>query len=344
MKNNMVLDTLFYPFEAGVLPWPAEEGRVLFLNAQAHKALSHFPSANFTAQQFFYPYADALKARGFDVQPVLPQEAQQFDFVLLAAPKNQVETMHLIAGGLRALKPGGLFLVAADNKAGGARLAKNLGHFGLEDIRSDTRNKCRVCWAIKQAVDEDAIDAALRGGAPQPIADGAFQSWPGIYGWQKIDAGSALLLQHLPADLKGRGADFGCGYGFLSDHVLQYYEVRSLICADADWRALAMCRVNLERFESKAEIHFEWSDLTQNPGFSNLDFIVMNPPFHEGTAADISIGKRFIVNAHQSLKRGGTLWMVANKQLPYESVLEETFFKIEKIFEGQGFKIFCATK
>ena len=76
----------------------------------------------------------------------------------------------------------------------------------------------------------------------------------------------------------------------------------------------------------------------------NLDFIVMNPPFHEGKKTNVEIGKAFISNAFEELKSGGILYMVANAHLPYEAVLSEKFSTIEKKFEGQGFKIFAAVK
>ena len=47
-------------------------------------------------------------------------------------------------------------------------------------------------------------------------------SKPGIYGWQKIDRGSALLIEQLSDVLASmarapkRLADLGCGYGYLS--------------------------------------------------------------------------------------------------------------------------------
>ncbi len=349
MKNIMALDTLFYPFEAGTLPWPEQGQRVLFLNAQYHNALSYLPPEGLRAQQFFAPYAAELGSRGYAVEPAMPEEEGQFDVVLLAAPKNQIETQCLIASGLQYLKPDGLFIAAADNKAGGSRLVKNLTHFGLKDVQSETRNKCRCSWSFKQGIDDKRVISALDAGSAQPVMDGQFQSWPGIYGWNKIDQGSALLLQHLPDDradnLKGRGADFGCGYGLLSHHVLQKYDVKSLACIDADWRAVEMCKINIGTLDAQTDLVYEWSDLTQDqPGLKNLDFVVMNPPFHEGKAMDISIGKRFITAAHQSLKRNGVLWMVANKQLSYESTLADNFFAVEKVFEGGGFKVFCATK
>ena len=48
-----------------------------------------------------------------------------------------------------------------------------------------------------------------------------FTTQPGIFGWDKIDQGSKLLINHISNDLYGHGADFGCGYGFLSDYLLK---------------------------------------------------------------------------------------------------------------------------
>ena len=89
---------------------------------------------------------------------------------------------------------------------------------------------------------------------------------------------------------------------------------------------------------------FIWADLNKPTTLKNLDFIIMNPPFHEGKSTDIGIGKAFIENAHTALKKHGELYMVANAHLPYEDTLKQTFFKLEKLFEGSGFKIYKATK
>ena len=70
----------------------------------------------------------------------------------------------------------------------------------------------------------------------------------------------------------------------------------------------------------------------------------MNPPFHEGRKDKPDLGIAFIKNASKSLRKKGVLWMVANKHLPYEQTLNSEFFKIEKIVEKDGFKIFRAEK
>ena len=337
---SAALATLFYPLETGLLT----PGRVLFLNAQHYPFLDQLDKNDLCLQQFFKPYEAALGAKGYDASPSIPCEHAAFDMVMLAAPKNQIETLYLMAQGLQALKPGGVLVVAAENKAGGGRLVKNFGHFGLGDIQNETRNKARVVWAENNALNDEALKRAIKDGSPQSVCEEEFYSCPGIYGWNKIDKGSALLVQHLPDDLSGNGADFGCGYGYLGTYILQRENVKALHNLDADWRALEMCRKNLAGIKSEAFVEFAWEDLTQRTMLQALDFIVMNPPFHEGKSTDILIGEGFIASAAHSLKRGGRLFMVANKHLPYEQVLQQNFSDVQKPCEGQGFKVFCAIK
>jgi len=345
MSKTLALNTLFYPYETARLPWPVQGQRVAFFNAQNHAALRAI-EADLYLQQNFKPYAQELQNAGFETSCILPiDENETYDTVFIALPKNRIEAAYLIARALQCLKSQGILVVAAANKAGGARIVKMLAGFGLIDCGSESKNKGRVCWAIKENVDQIAVDMALKDGQVQDVLDGAFQSQPGLFGWNKIDKGSALLLQHLPNDLTGKGADFGCGYGLLARHVLQNCNVRSLTCIDADARAVELCRVNVQNVQKNAAIDFIWADLTVSlPVLKNLDFIVMNPPFHEGKFTDADIGKAFINSAYESLKRKGKLWMVANSQLPYEPVLNAQFYKVEKVFEGAGFKIFCAEK
>ncbi|MCB7212868.1 methyltransferase, partial [Lactiplantibacillus plantarum] len=57
--------------------------------------------------------------------------------------------------------------------------------------------------------------------AVRPIMGGRFLSRPGVFAWDRIDPASALLAEHLPADLAGRAADLGAGYGYLSRELLE---------------------------------------------------------------------------------------------------------------------------
>ena len=44
------------------------------------------------------------------------------------------------------------------------------------------------------------------------------------------------------------------------------------------------------------------------------------------------------------LKKGGVLWIVANRHLPYEAELKDAFKRVEMIADSGGYKVFEAVK
>lgn len=340
------LDTLFLPLEKELLPRPARASRVLFLNAHIHPALRNFQNTELHCQQFYKPYAERLERGGIQVSPDVPENAALYDFALAFIPKNKTEAHYMMATGLSRLKTGGYFLCAAANKTAGRQLEKMLRNLGCGQVQTASKNKARAAWAKKNSPDEKALNTALEAGNLQEILDGEYISRPGIYGWDKIDQGSRILLQHMPKTLSGRGADFGCGYGYLSCNILRNNpHIEAFYCIDADYRAMHACRLNIEACKPESRIEYLWENLAAaRPAVRDLDFIVMNPPFHEGKKADPALGQVFIKTAANALKPGGTLWMVANIHLPYEAALEAEFTKSENIFERGGFKGFRAVR
>ncbi|PCJ98150.1 MAG: hypothetical protein COA45_08335 [Zetaproteobacteria bacterium] len=339
---SLVLGTLLHQIKNGSIS--IDGGRIVFLNAVFHADLSTLCADELILQQHFKPYENTLVKAGFSVCSDIPCDDGSYDVVCILTPKNMVEACYFIAKGMRLLRCGGVLICAADNKAGGSRLKKMMHGFGVQDLQDDARNKARAVWGIVDDAQIDEIETALSAGAEQDILDGKFISQAGVFGWDRADKGSEILTQHLPQNLKGRGADFGCGYGYLSEFLLSNrVKIKHLTCVDADYRALRLCQKNLKGFQ--CDKNFMWHDLTQQDGaLKNLDFIVMNPPFHEGKKTDLSLGQGFIETAFHSLRRGGRLWMVANNHLAYENGLNKVFGEFSKEYEGQGFKILSARK
>ncbi len=334
MQN--AIETLFYGVDISGADLSVK--KVLFLNARDDDRVS----GDWFFVQGFKPYCiefNVLKPMSFS-----EISDSDFDVVLYLLPKNMVEARYGVAQAMQVLRRDGVLYCAADNKAGGARLKGIFEDFGLSIDGVEARNKARVMWGGVRDYDHDALKNALIVGGVQTILDGRFLSQPGLFGWNKIDKGSEILIQNIRDDLKGRGADFGCGYGYLSDYILSYFsDIRHLTCLDADYRAVDICRRNLQKYDVGQS--YMWADLTTpREDLENLDFIVMNPPFHDGKNQDFSVGQAFIRSAHLSLRRGGVLWMVANAHLPYENILGEVFDQSEKLYEGSGFKVFKAVK
>ncbi|HBR69105.1 MAG TPA: hypothetical protein DEA55_07005 [Rhodospirillaceae bacterium] len=340
-------DTLFYAIESGSLAPPGAGQSVLFVNAAPCAGIDFLASSKLTLQQHFKPYVDALTAQGYEASADLPETQGVFDYVFIAAPKSKQETQYLLARGMKLLRPGGMIICAAANDAGGRQLAGFFEALGLKDIGQESKYKGRVVWGqVPQNPDEGKIAEWITAGSPQSILGGRFVSVPGLFAWDKIDKGSEILTRHMPENLKGAGADFCCGYGYLASHLLQHNPaIERLVCIDADARAVAVCKENLAQIIHPAKKEFLWADLTKPlSGIGGFDWIVMNPPFHEGKAGDVSIGQACIQTAAKTLRPGGKLWMVSNAMLAYETVLKSTFKRFNKEFEGQGYKVFVAEK
>jgi 16S rRNA (guanine1207-N2)-methyltransferase len=163
---------------------------------------------------------------------------------------------------------------------------------------------------------------------------------PGVFSWNRFDPGSVMLLENLPP-LSGNGADFGCGIGLLSRKILESKKIQELHLLDIDGRAIACAKKNI----TDTRARFYWDDLRETKSIpADLDFIVSNPPFHDGGHEDQSLGKAFLRKASELLRAGGVFWLVANRHLPYESILKEVFSQVNEKAQANGFKIYEAIK
>lgn len=254
------------------------------------------------------------------------------------APPGTLERDFVLAHALRALRPGAPFTAFAPKDKGGSRLKKALEAFGCV-VTEEARRHHRFCSALRP-VAPLRLAEAIAAGAPRMVASLAAWSQPGVFSWDRPDPGSLRLLEALPA-FHGRGADLGCGVGLLARGVLAAPKVTALTCSDIDRRAVACAEHNLD----DPRVKVVWADLRRPlDGVADLDFVVMNPPFHDGGAEDRALGVAFIEAAARMLGKRGVCWLVANRHLPYEAALASAFATVAVRGEGGGYKIFEARK
>jgi 16S rRNA (guanine1207-N2)-methyltransferase len=259
------------------------------------------------------------------------------DAAMVYAPPGVLERRYTLALALRALKPGGRLDVLAPKDKGGSRLKKELTAFGVE-VSESAKAHHRRCVVIRPET-VTGLDEAIAAGAPRIVQGLEAWSQPGVFAWDRLDAGTMLLARTLPS-LKGVGIDLGCGYGALATVVLGSPAVTSLRLVDLDRRAVEAARKNV----TDPRVSFEWADVRTLEDGGELNFVVSNPPFHDGGAEDKRLGQAFIRKAAGLLKKGGVLWLVANRHLPYEAELNDAFKRVEMIADKGGYKVFEAVK
>jgi 16S rRNA (guanine1207-N2)-methyltransferase len=264
------------------------------------------------------------------------QSDAAFARIALLAPQAVLARRFALAHALRALAPGGQLLAFAPRDLGGARIAKELAGFGCA-VGETARRHHRFCQA-ERPVHPVGLEDAIAAGGLQIAPDLGLWSQPGLFSWDRPDPGSLLLLRHLPR-LAGSGGDFGCGVGLLSRAVLESPAVEHLSLIDIDHRAIAAARRNL----ADPRASFAWHDLRRAaPAARDLDFVVMNPPFHDGGAEDRALGEAFIRRAAAALKPDGVCWLVANRHLPYEALLKPLFPRARLVVQEDRYKIYEA--
>jgi 16S rRNA (guanine1207-N2)-methyltransferase len=258
--------------------------------------------------------------------------------MVMVAPPGVQERRYALAQAMRALTVGGRLTVLAHKERGGARIAKELVGFGCT-VQEESKRHQRICRSTRPIYVTGIEELILVGGIQVPPALGLW-SQPGIFSWDRPDPGTLGLIGHLP-QLSGDGADFGCGAGLLSRAILQSQAVTRLCLVDIDRRAIGAAKLNV--VDPRAV--FAWRDLRWDvPETRNLDFVVMNPPFHDGGSEVRSLGEAFVRSASTSLKPGGVCWLVANRHLPYEKPLASSFSAIRLIDQAAGYKIYKAIR
>lgn len=339
--NDGSLKTLFHPFEAGMLEGPGAEAKVLFINAAPGFALPEaFPPA-LTLQQDFRPAFRALEG---ETHALAPQaEGEGYDLAMVLAGRHRGQNELWVGEALKRTRPGGCIMVAGGKTDGIASLRKRIA--GLLPVDDHASKNHGVVFWLTRPDDADAFVEALEAANPPLILDGGFLTVPGVFSQDHADEGSKLLAEHLPAELKGHAADFGAGWGYLSVKLAERAPgINSIDLFEASFPACVAAKANMNTLVRDVESKVQWYDLLAEPVERRYDLVVMNPPFHQGRAAEPSIGEGFIRAASAALKPGGKLYLVANRSLPYEATLETGFARHGELVRDERFKVLWAVR
>lgn len=308
----------------------AGNATVLVLGPRGDAELSALPAAAVRAVQGFRPDHDALKARGYAVSA--EPEGQGHAAAVIFMPRSRAQARALVADAAARVVTGAPIWIDGQKTDGIDAMQRDLrDRAGTEPALSKAHGKIFRFPNPGAAAFADWRSAEI---TPAP----GFVTLPGVFSAEAVDRGSAILAEALPGHLPARVADLGAGWGWLSAQILAREGVRSLDLIEADHAALACARRNVT--DPRAQFH--WADALRFEPAAPYDLVVMNPPFHQGRAADPALGAAFIAAAARMLAPQGALIMVANRHLPYEAALAAAFREVAEIGGDGGFKILRA--
>ncbi len=331
--------TLFHPFETGDIDMPGKGARVLFLGAEPGFRLPEGFGAEPTLVQGFRPDFLTLKAGRHRV--VAEAEGEGYDLILIRTGKHRGLNELMLAEALRRGGPASVILTAGTKDDGIASLRKRIEV--LTPLSGSLSKFHGQAFWFDRPADARSLATMLDGAHREGLVGGRFRTALGMFSHDRVDAGSRLLAQHVPASLAGAVADLCAGWGYLAAETLDRCAgVTSLALFEADHPSLEAAKANLA--DARVPVAFHWTDLAAEPVARAFDAIVMNPPFHQGKAADPGIGNAMIRAASGALKPNGRLFMVANRGLPYESALSAGFRQSGELVRDQTYKVLWAKR
>ncbi|PCJ06914.1 MAG: MFS transporter [Rhodobacteraceae bacterium] len=306
-----------------------ENGKIAVFHPRAEHDLSVLPQDRVLVVQPMRPDHDAFANQGYDCVAAL-EPGTEIAAAVVFLPRAKALARHLVAQAV-AVSCGPVLIDGA--KTDGIDSVYKAARKLTETSASISKAHGKIFW-----VEADGqVFADWRGDDFNTVD--SYVTAPGVFSADGIDPGSRLLIESLPAKLGRNLADLGAGWGYLSADLLRRDEViQNLHLVEADHSALTCAKRNVT--DPRAQFH--WADARDWKPPHLLDGVIMNPPFHTGRSAEPSLGQAFIATAARVLTSSGSLWMVANRHLPYETTLAELFVKVSEIAGDNRFKVLHA--
>ena len=313
--------------DSGTIALP-ESGAVFVFRPHRDDELSMLGPDRITVIQGFRPDHDHFAAQGLRVAVAAEGVAAG---AVVCLPRSRAAARAMIAEAEAHVAAGGPVIVDGQKTD------------GVDAVARAVRDRVETSVPLAKAhgrVFAFAAGSAFADWVPGEAAFDGFVTDAGMFSADGPDRGSAMLAAALPAALPARVVDLGAGWGYLARAILARDGVRQLDLVEAEHAALSCARRNV----ADARARFHWADaLTFRPE-TPVDAVVMNPPFHLVRDADPGLGADFIRAAAGMLHPGGTLWMVANRHLPYAAVLAGMFRDVAEIGGDGTFRLIRAAR
>ncbi|WP_305417254.1 methyltransferase [Photobacterium leiognathi] len=167
-----------------------------------------------------------------------------------------------------------------------------------------------------------------------------------VFSSDSLDIGGRLLLDFIPQDKKYQDIiDLGCGNGVIGIKASQLNPQAKVTCVDESFMAAASCRenanINLENPEKLAVVNANCLD---NFEPDSADLVLCNPPFHQQNTVTDHIAWQMFCDAQRTLRKGGEMIVIGNRQLGYHEKLKRVFSNVKLIGQNNKFVVLQSTK
>lgn len=304
------------------------------------------------------PWRDRVRAAeiaGLAASPTAEALADaSFSQVVVHLQKGRAATAADLVEAWRVLAPGGQLLFGGPNTLGVVSAVKRLAKaLDQTPIVVANRARARVVRFLRgdgpgpepEATPDFEARVASPDGALHTLA---LETRPGVFSAKKLDAGSALLLEALPAWLAERPperfVDLGCGSGVLGLAAATLHPAATGLLVDADARAVACSDANARRLGLEARCRTLWWDAREPVPETGFDVALVNPPFHQhGPEVDLGPALALFASLREWLGRRGRALVVANRTLPWEEPLAE-IGEVEVVESVRGYKLLSVSR
>ena len=136
--------------------------------------------------------------------------------------------------------------------------------------------------------------------------------------------------------------DFGCGAGVIAACIGKLFPDTKLTLVDVSALALQSAKTTLALNELSGEClaSDSLSDVKER-----YDFVISNPPFHQGVKTHYAATEQFLTKIKQHLSTHGCITIVANSFLKYPPIMEKAIGETKTLAIKKGFAIYqCFTK
>ncbi|HGJ5873164.1 16S rRNA (guanine(1207)-N(2))-methyltransferase RsmC [Arsenophonus apicola] len=263
--------------------------------------------------------------------------ATQFNTLIYFWPKNKQEANFQLQNICSVLPIGSDIFIVGENRSGVNSVDKILKEIGC--VRKvDAARRCSLYYCQLEKQPSFHLPDWWN---IYKVADITIKTLPGVFSQQALDTGSQLLLSTFQTPIKGKLLDMASGCGVLGTVIgKKNPNIKLTLCdthAAAITSSIETLKINgLTGHVIASDIYSMIED--------SYDWIICNPPFHDGLKTDYSAAETIIKQAPSYLKSGGKFRMVANAFLPYPNWLDKAFGRHEILAQTGKFKIYQASK